>query len=94
MINGKQIDKVHYLSMLRSLQRMQELDELKEWFVCDEGQLLTDFVEFEGVLPSPSDCIVSYKPIKCWANNREYQWFCRIKDEEHNRFVYFTEIRG
>lgn len=92
MINGKLIDSVHYLSMLRSLQRMQELDELDEWFICDEGQLMTDFVDFDGVLPAPCDCIVSYTPIKSWQSRQEYQWFCRIKDEQKNRFVYFTKI--
>lgn len=94
MINGKSVDKVHYLTMLRSLQRMQELGEIKEWYVCDEGQLLTDFVSFSGVLPAPGDCIVSYTPIKSWQSHREFQWFCRIKDDENNRFVYFTFIRN
>ena len=93
MINGKLTDKVHYLSMMRSIQRMQELDEINEWFICDEGQLMTDFVNFEGVLPSPVNCVVSYTPIKSWQSNKEYQWFCRIKDTEKNRYVYFTEIR-
>lgn len=78
--------------MLRSLQRMQELDELKEWYLCEEHQLLTDFVKYSGILPSPCNCIVSYVPIKSWRTRREFQWFCRIKDEEKNRFVYFTEI--
>ena len=92
MINGKEVDRVHYLTMLRSLQRMQELEEISEWFVCDKGQLLTDFVSFSGVLPAPDNCIVSYTPIKSWQSCREYQWFCRIKDDEHNRYVYFTLI--
>lgn len=92
MINGKRIDEVHYLTMLRSLQRMQELDELKEWYVCDEYQLMTDFVDFDGVLPSPCNCIVTYTPIKSWQSHQDYQWFCRIKDESHNRYVYFTKI--
>lgn len=93
MINGKEVDKVHYLTMLRSIQRMQELDELNEWFVCDEGQMLTDFVNFSGVLPAPGNCIVSYQPIRSWQTNREYQWFCRIKDEEKGKYVYFTFIK-
>lgn len=93
MINGKQVDKVHYLTMLRSIQRMQELNELDEWYLCDEGQLLTDFVKFPGVLPAPGNCIVSYVPIRSWQSHREYQWFCRIKDDEKNRYVYFTFIR-
>lgn len=93
MINGKEVDKVHYLTMMRSLQRMQELDELKEWFICDEGQLLTDFVDFDGVLPAPGNCVVTYKPIISWVSGREFQWFCRIHDEENSRFVYFTLIR-
>lgn len=92
MINGREIDKVHYRTMLRSIQRMQELDELKEWYVCDEGQLLTDFVSFSGVLPAPGDCIVSYTPIKSWQTRRDYQWFCRIYDEEKGHYVYFTFI--
>ena len=94
MINGKQIDRVHYKTMLRSLQRMQELDELKEWYICDKGQLLTDFVSFSGVLPSPEDCIVTDKPIKSWQSHKEYQWFCRIKDEEKGGYKYFTIITG
>lgn len=92
MINGREVDKVHYRTMLRSIQRMQELDELKEWYVCDKGQLLTDFVSFSGVLPAPADCIVSYTPIKSWQTRRDYQWFCRIKDEEKGHYVYFTFI--
>lgn len=90
MINGKEVDRVHYRTMMRSIQRMQELNELKNWFVCDKGQLLTDFVSFSGVLPAPEDCIVTYKPIKSWQTGREFQWFCRIKDEEIGRYVYFT----
>lgn len=92
MINGREVDKVHYRTMLRSIQRMQELDELKEWYLCDKGQLLTDFVSFSGVLPAPDDCIVSYTPIRSWQTQRDYQWFCRIKDEEKGRYVYFTFI--
>lgn len=92
MINGREVDKVHYRTMLRSIQRMQELDELKEWYVCDKGQLLTDFVSFSGVLPAPDDCIVSFTSIKSWQTHRDYQWFCRIKDEEKGRYVYFTFI--
>lgn len=92
MIKGKQVDKVHYLTMLRSLQRMQELDEIEEWYVCAEGQLLTDFVSFSGVLPAPGWCIVSYTPIKSWQTHREFQWFCRIWDETKGCFVYFTFI--
>lgn len=71
---------------------MQELGELKEWYLCDKYQLLTDFVQFSGILPSPCNCIVSYTPIKSWQTHREYQWYARIKDEENNRYVYFTEI--
>lgn len=93
MINGREIDRVHYLTMMRSLQRMQELNELNEWYICDKGQLLTDFVPFSGVLPSPEDCVVTFTPIKSWQSRREYQWFCRIKDEYKNRYVYFTIIR-
>lgn len=92
MINGREVNKVHYRTMLRSIQRMQELDELKEWYVCEKGQLLTDFVTFNGVLPAPDDCIVSYTPIKSWQTRRDYQWFCRIKDEEKGLYVYFTLI--
>ena len=92
MINGKPVAHVHYLSMLRSLQRMQELDKLNEWYVCDKGQLMTDFVSFSGVLPAPSNCIVTYVPIVSWSSGSEYQWFCRIHDDEHNRDVYFTLI--
>ena len=92
MINGREVDRVHYLSMLRSIQRMQEMNELNDWYLCDKGQLLTDFVEFSGVLPAPDDCIVSYTPIKNWSTRQDYQWFCRIKDEEKNRYVYFTFI--
>lgn len=92
MINGKSIDRVHYLLMLQSLQRMRELDELDEWYVCEQGQLMTDFVDFEGVLPAPCDCIVSYTPIISWTNRQEFQWFARIKDEQSNKFVYFTQI--
>lgn len=92
MINGKPIDRVYYLTMMRSIQRMQELGELTEWYICDQYQLLTDFVNFSGVLPAPEDCIVTYKPIKSWQTGREYQWFCRILDEEKNRYVYFTII--
>ncbi len=92
MINGREVDRVYYLTMLRSLQRMQELDEISEWFVCDKGQLLTDFVPFDGVLPAPDNCIVTFKPIRSWQSHKEYQWFCRIRDVEHNRYVYFTFI--
>lgn len=92
MINGKAVDKVHYLTMMRSLQRMQELGELKEWYICDEGQLLNDFVNFSGVLPSPGNCVVTYTPIKSWQSHRDFQWFCRVKDENNNRNVYFTFI--
>lgn len=94
MINGKLIDRVHYMTMMRSIQRMQELDELKEWFICDEGQLMTDFVPFSGVLPAPADCVVSYTPIRDWQTHKDYQWFCRIKNEETNKYVYFTIIRS
>lgn len=94
MINGRPVDKVYYLEMLRSIQRMQELDQLKEWYICDEGQLMTDFVSFSGVLPAPADCIVSYTPIRSWHSSKEYQWFARIKDEEKDRYVYFTFIRA
>lgn len=93
MINGKEVDKVHYLSMMRSLQRMQELDELEEWFICDEGQLLNDFVAFIGIIPAPGNCVVTYKPIKSWQTGREYQWFCKIHDHVKLRNVYFTFIR-
>lgn len=72
---------------------MQELDELKEWYICDQYQLMSDFVNFSGVLPSPCNCVVTYTPIRSWQTHREYQWFARIKDEENNRYVYFTEIR-
>lgn len=72
---------------------MRELDELKEWFICDEGQLLTDFVAYSGVIPAPANCIVTYKPIKNWQTNRDFQWFCRIYDKEKRKFVYFTLIR-
>lgn len=93
MINGKAIDQVHWKSMIMSLQRMRELDEMTEWYFCEKYQLMTDFVSFSGVLPAPADCIVTYKPIKSWSSGREYQWFCKIHDDEKNREVYFTEIR-
>lgn len=78
--------------MLRDLQRMQELDELKEWYICDEDQLMNDFVDFSGILPAPGDCIVTYTPIKSWETRKERQWFARIKDETKGRYVYFTFI--
>ena len=71
---------------------MQELDELNEWYVCDEYQLMNDFVNFSGILPAPGDCIVSYTPIKSWQSHQEYQWFARIKDEVKGKYVYFTFI--
>ena len=92
MINGKMVDKVHYLTMLRSIQRMQELGHLTEWYLCDEGQLLTDFVDFSGVLPAPGNCIVSYEPIKDWSTSKPFQWFCKIRDEKKQRDVYFTFV--
>lgn len=87
-----QPDKVNYLSMLRHLQRMLELNEIDVFFVCDKYQMMTDFCPFEGVLPAPFDCIVTYKPIKSWQSHRELQWFCRMKDEVNNRYVYFTAL--
>lgn len=92
MINGKSIDKVHYLTMLRSLQRMRELDELEEWYVCDEGQLMTDFCPISAILPCPMNAIVTFKPIRSWQSHREYQWFARLRDEIKCREVYFTAI--
>lgn len=93
MINGKPIDKVYWRDMMKSIQRMEENGELKNWYICDEGQLMTDFVEFSGVLPAQFDSVVSYKPIKSYYTNREYQWYCRIHDEEHKIDVYFTALR-
>ena len=93
-IFGKDIDEVHYLTMLRSLQRMEELGEILTWYVCDKGQLLSDFVEFSGVIPSPCDCIVTTTPIKSWSSHREFQWFCRIRNEKMKNYVYFTAICG
>lgn len=92
MINGRPIDKVNWKEMMRSIQRMEELDELKNWYICDEYQPMTDFVEFSGVLPAPFDSIVSYKPIKKWSTGKEYQWYCLIHDNDHNRDVYFTAL--
>ena len=94
MINGKNTDQVHYLTMLRSIQRMEEKEQLSYWKVCDQYQLLNDFVDFDGVIPAPVDSIVSHTPIKSWQSGKEYQWYCRIKDEASGKYVYFTEIRG
>lgn len=93
MINGNAVDYVNYACMLRSLQRMQELDDTFRFYFCDKGQLLTDFVKFEGVLPAPEDCVVTLKPIRNWANGKDFQWFCRIKDEDTNQLTYFTIVR-
>lgn len=90
MINGKAVEKVHYLKMLRSLQRMQEKEELNVWYICDKGQLLNDFVQFSGIIPAPANCIVTYRPIKSWTDGHEFQWFCRIRDDEKKCLVYFT----
>lgn len=92
MVNGYSVDYVDYATMLRSLQRMREEDDSFRFWFCYKGQLLTDFVKFEGVIPAPKDCVVTLKPIRNWVNGKEYQWYCRIKDENTNQFTYFTIV--
>lgn len=92
MINGRLVDYVDYATMFLSLQRMREEDDSFRYGFCYKGQLLTDFVKFEGVLPAPSNCVVTLKPIRNWANGKEFQWYCRIKDEVTQQFTYFTIV--
>lgn len=93
MINGKEIDKVHYKTMLRSLQNMMVLGELTDFQICDQYQLMTDFCPYSGVLPSPFDAIVTTTPILSWQTHRPYQWFAKMVNEETNVTYYFTAIR-
>lgn len=93
MINGKEIDRVYWRKMMRSIQRMEEMDEPIKWYVCDEGQLLNDFISFDGIVPAPADCIASNMPIRSWQTGREYQWFCKIHDPEKRVTMYFTIVR-
>ena len=92
MINGKEIDRVYWRTMMRSIQRMEEMDEPIKWYVCDEGQLLNEFINFSGVIPAPSNCIASNMPIRSWHTGKIYQWFCRIHDPEKKETMYFTIV--
>lgn len=92
MVNGYEVDYVDYATMFRSLQRMSEDDDWFRFSFCYKGQLLSDFVRFDGVIPAPRDCIVTLKPIRNWSNGKDFQWFCRIKDEKSNQMFYFTIV--
>ena len=78
--------------MLRSLQRMIELDEIKEFYICDQYQLMTDFCPYSGVLPSPFNAVVTKQPVRSWQTHREYQWFAKMNNEETGESFYFTAI--
>lgn len=92
MINGKEVDRVHWSNMMRSIQRMEEKEEPLKWYVCEKNQLLNDFINFDGIIPAPCNCIASNMPIRSWASGREFQWFCKIHDPERRVTMYFTIV--
>lgn len=92
MINGKEIDNVYWSTMMRSIQRMEEMEVHLKWYVCDKNQLLNDFIKFDGIILAPCACIASNMPIRSWQSGREYQWFCKIHDPEKNVTMYFTIV--